>query len=213
MPCVRIGLRCVDLNPVALSKTPVDEDLRTAVRARNNCAICATDRTPHYVRRATGNSAVSGLEADALGLAKLFGVGHNLVVDGELVGVGDSRTTAVFVSHDKLSVWQLGDGGHAWAVSVLGVCDIVDNWAPCLEVCSGLMDHLLAVSGVLALVRVVADQLLVVQHQEGLPDRCQAVVRTSFTTGCNMRDEGPGQSRVSRCVKFNMGAGEVLGDG
>ena len=75
------------------------------------------------------------------------------------------------------------------------------------------MHHLLAVSGIFALVRVVADQSLLVHHQEGLPDRCQAVVGASFTTGGNVRDKLPRHAGVARGIEFNVRGGEIGRDG
>jgi hypothetical protein len=62
------------------------------------------------------------------------------------------------------------------------------------------MDQLLAVGGVLALVRVVADELVLVEHQEGFPHGGEAVVGDGLAASSNVRDKCPGVAFVGADV-------------
>lgn len=53
----------------------------------------------------------------------------------------------------------LGDNRHAGTVGICGIDDIIDDGTPVLQIFGRLVDHFLAVGGVGALVRVVADEL------------------------------------------------------
>src|SRR6187549_935787 len=47
-------------------------------------------------------------------------------------------------------------------------------------------------------------------HHEGLPDGCEAVVRSRFAPGCYMADEFPGASSISTSININLGPTQVL---
>ena len=218
MPGVRASLRSVDLDPRSLPKTLVDVDLGArsvgaAVSAGNDGSILATDRAPDDVWRTSRDSAISRLQADSSSLAELLGVGDDLVVDRELVGVCDDWSTTVFVCHDVLAIGQLGNSRHSWAVGVGRVGDVVDDWSPLLEVGGSLVNHLLTVGGVVSLVGVVADEGLLVHHQERLPNRSQTIVGASFTTSCDGRNKLPSLAAILGCVEDDFRGGKVGGDG
>jgi hypothetical protein len=218
VPGVRASLRSVDLDPRSLPKTLVDVDLGArsvgaAVSAGNDGSILATDRAPDDVWRTSRDSAISRLQADSSSLAELLGVGDDLVVDRELVGVCDDWSTTVFVCHDVLAIGQLGNSRHSWAVGVGRVGDVVDDWSPLLEVGGSLVNHLLTVGGVVSLVGVVADEGLLVHHQERLPNRSQTIVGASFTTSCDGRNKLPSLAAILGCVEDDFRGGKVGGDG
>jgi hypothetical protein len=75
------------------------------------------------------------------------------------------------------------------------------------------VDQLLAVGGVVALVRVVADEPALVQHQEGLPHGGEAVVGDGLAARGDVRDEGPGVAFVGAGVELDLRGREVRGDG
>lgn len=75
-----------------------------------------------------------------------------------------------------------------------------------------LVNHLLPVGRVVALVRVVAYDGVLVLHEEGLPDRRQAVVRDRLTACCDVRDKLPRFAPVGGGVEVDVGAREVRGD-
>jgi hypothetical protein len=73
--------------------------------------------------------------------------------------------------------------------------------------------HLLAVRLVHALVGVVADELVVVAHEEGLPHGRLVVVGDGLAAGCDVRDEFPRLALVGRGIEVDLGARQVRGDG
>lgn len=75
------------------------------------------------------------------------------------------------------------------------------------------MHHLLPVSGVVALVRVIADESVLMAHQEGFPDRREAVVGHGTAARGNVRDEPPRRPAVCRGIEINLRAGEVRRNG
>ncbi|KAH0194690.1 BNR/Asp-box repeat protein, partial [Aureobasidium melanogenum] len=117
-----------------------------------------------------------------------------------------------FVRHDVLAKGQGGNNCHAGAEVIGVVDDVVDYGAPGEQVGRDLMDQFLAVTGV-ALVRVVVDESVVVNHQEGLPDGCESVVGKSLATVSNVRDEFPRVSLVRAGVEFKLSLGKILRDG
>ena len=213
VPGVSRLLRRRNRNPVASTQTLVNENISAAGGRNDNSTVLAANRAPLDVRRAKRNNTIGSDDGKTDSGAELLGRRRDLVVYGELVrGVAAVGSAAVLVRHDVLSVRQQGDGRHARAVSVGRVLDVVDNRAPFLEVGGGLVHHLLAVLGV-ALVGVVADQLVLVEHKERLPDGGQAVVGAGLAAGGDVRDELPGLAAVGAGVELDLRHGEVGGDG
>jgi hypothetical protein len=78
------------------------------------------------------------------------------------------RRVAQLISH-HVPVRDLGNHGHARACVRVGVGGGRLDGAPCFEVRGGGVDEFLVVCRV-ALVRVVAHELVVVEEEVGLPD-------------------------------------------
>lgn len=182
------------------------------MRRRDDSPVLAPNRAPDHIRRARRLRPVARLERHTRGGAELLGVGHNLVVDGELV-VGETGTTAVLVGHDEPPIGQPRDGRHTGTIRVSRVHDVIYDRAPRFQICSSLVHHLLALSRVGALVGVVADEGVLVLHEEGLPDGGFAVVGKRNAAGCDVGDEFPRLAAVGGGVEFDLGLGEVGGDG
>lgn len=91
---------------------------------------------------------------------------------------------------------------------------IIDNRSPLLQIRGDLVDKLLSVSGIIALIRVVANQFSIavrpisktltasssggnsLSHKEWLPNRRQAVIWHRLTTTSNVAHKLPGQSLI-----------------
>ena len=211
MPRIRILLGRGNLFPRSLSQLRVHKDLAIRVARRDDRPVLAAYRAPNHVRRARRLRPVARFERHPRRGAELLRVGHDLEVHRELV-VGEARAAAVLVRHDEVAVGQLRDGRHTGAIGIRRIHHIVDDRPPCLEIRGGLVDHLLAVGGVGALVRVVADEGVLVLHEEGLPDGGFTVVGDRDAAGCDVGDEFPRLAAVGGGVEFDLRLGEVGGD-
>ena len=187
---VRSRLQSVDLGPSTRgTEVVVQEDFTQVTAADDDGAEVASNGSPDVVRAAVRDSAVCGDERTTNAGVEICRVGGDAVVDGEICLFG----AVEFVRHDVLAKRQFGDDGHAGTPVVSAVGDVIDHGAPGVQVRRDLVDHLLAVGGV-ALVRVVADELVVVDHEEGLPDGSESVVGEGFSTVGDVGDESPGVS-------------------
>lgn len=197
----------------------VDVHLGAAAGADDDGTIVTADSVrPDDVGGAGGLGAVAVGGDEGLAGRRVEGergVG-DAVVDGEDVGggvgVGGQGAAAVFVGHHPLLVGELDDGGHAGAVGVGRVGDVVDDFLPCEQVGGDLVDELLAVGGV-TLVGVEADELVVVGEEERFPDRSFAIVGDRAAALGDVAEEGPGVAVVGGVVELDVGGGEIGGDG
>lgn len=208
-----LASRDPDPGRASLAETPVNVDVTASARADNDGAVLAAIWGPDIVGRALGDRAVGGDELVVLSRIELLGVGGEAVKERELVVRAVGWAAAILVCHDVLAVGQEGDGGHARAVGVARVTDVIDDGTPVDAVGGGLVDHLLAVCSVVALVGVIADELLLVQHQERLPNGSETVVGSGFASSSNVGDELPCVALVSRSVQLDLSGGEIGRDG
>lgn len=72
-------------------------------------------------------------------------------------------------------------GRHAGPVGVRGICDVVDGGSPVQKVRGDLMHEFLSIQGI-PLVGVVANDLALVVHEKGFPDRRDPIIWDCGTT-------------------------------
>ena len=195
---------------IRITRLCVDEDLRVARSTNNNRPIPAARRAPNDVWRTSRHDPTS-VDDHFFRLIEFPRVRCDFVVDGEPPAVRGVVAAAEFIQHEVLAVAQACDGRHSRAVVVCCGRGVVDDRAPVHEVGRDLMRQLLAVVRV-PLVGVVRDELLLVDHEEGFPDRGLAVVRNAAAAGGDAGDEGPRLAVVARGVDVDLGLAEVSGE-
>ncbi|KAI6983494.1 hypothetical protein KC321_g36 [Hortaea werneckii] len=115
----------------------------------------------------------------------------------------EHQTAEEFVRQDPFTCWELGNDGHARTESGVLVIDIIDDWAPVEKISRGLVDHFLSKRVIrIALVRVVENQLALVDEHKWLPYRFQVVLWQCLTTPCNAGYKAPCESVKSAGMLF-----------
>jgi hypothetical protein len=88
--------------------------------------------------------------------------------------------------------------------------NVVDYSIPGNTIAGSLMNQLLTIRGI-ALIGVVAHELVVVHHQEGLPDRSFTIVGNGLSSSSNVGDVLPGLAAVGRSIEVDLGLAEIGG--
>jgi hypothetical protein len=102
----------------------------------------------------------------------------------------------------------MDNGCHAGTGRVDRLFDVVDDRTPGQQVGGNLVNQLLAIERI-ALVRVEGNQLVIIDHEERLPDRRLAIVGDGAATSSYAGDEFPCVTLVAGRIDINLGHAEI----
>jgi hypothetical protein len=153
-PLINVGAEAVRVQP-------------STVRIRyDDSAHWAADWCPDDIGAGIGSNLVVDNNRYTLGETEVTRIVRKTVIDRIVDAVRARVAPGILVDdHPLLDRRNEGENGHAGARNILVIGDIIDRGIPVYKIPRDLMRQLLAVVGI-ALIRVVADELVVVEAVE-----------------------------------------------